>query len=120
SYMFAYCDALISIDLSTFDTSSVTSIRGIFYNCSSLTSLDVSTFDTSSVTDMYGMFAHCSSLTSLDFRLADFTTVTSYSSMFTGITNGITITVLDSAAQTWINARLGDASKTGNVTIYVP
>jgi hypothetical protein len=37
--------------------------------------------------------------------------------MFTGITNGITITVLDSAAQTWINARLTDAGKTGTVVI---
>ena len=92
----------------------------MFYGCSALTSLDLSTFDTSSVRTMYYMFQGCSSLTSLDFRLADFTTVTSYSSMFTGITNGITITVLDSAAQTWINARLTDAGKTGNVTIYVP
>ncbi|NLA33221.1 MAG: hypothetical protein GX864_04725, partial [Mollicutes bacterium] len=60
------------------------------------------------------------SLTSLDFRLADFTTVTTYTNMFSYITSGITITVLDTSAQTFINARLGDASKTGNVTIYVP
>ena len=66
---------------------------------------------------MGSMFSNCRSLTSLDFRLADFTTVTTYTSMFFGITNGITITVLDSAAQTWINARLTNAGKTGTVVI---
>jgi len=34
----------------------------MFYNCSSLTSLDVSGFDTSSVTNMASMFQNCSSL----------------------------------------------------------
>ena len=40
--------------------------------------------------------------------------------MFNNITSGINIIVKDTDAQTFINARLSDASRTGNVTIYVP
>jgi surface protein len=38
----------------------------MFYNASSLTSLDLSSFNTSSVTNMISMFRGASSLTSLD------------------------------------------------------
>ena len=36
--MFNYCTDIISIDLSNFDTSSITNMRYMFYGCSSLTS----------------------------------------------------------------------------------
>jgi len=115
--LFSSCSALISIDLSSFDVSNVTNMSSMFSICSSLTSIDLGSFDTSSVESMDFMFAWCNSLINIDFRLADFTTVTSYLMMFSGITNGITITVLDATAQTWITARLTDASKTGTVVI---
>jgi len=63
SYMFINCSSLTSLDVSGFDTSSVTNMSYMFYNCSSLTSLDVSGFDTSSVTAMTSMFQSCTSLT---------------------------------------------------------
>ena len=40
-------------NLSTFNTSSVTSMSCMFSGCSSLNSLDLSTFNISSVTNMY-------------------------------------------------------------------
>lgn len=43
--------AVKSLDLSHFDTSSVTSMRGMFGNCSLLEEVDISSFDTSNVTD---------------------------------------------------------------------
>ena len=43
------------LDLSSFDTSNVTSMWGMFYN-SQATTLDLSSFDTSKVTDMSDMF----------------------------------------------------------------
>ena len=39
SSMFAYCSGLTSLDLSGFDTSTVTIMLSMFYDCSSLTSL---------------------------------------------------------------------------------
>ncbi len=66
SAMFYYCRGLTSLDLSNWNTGSVTDMNGMFYGCSSLTSLDVSKWDTGSVTDMGYMFNGCSGLTSLD------------------------------------------------------
>ena len=56
SYMFEYCNTLISIDLSDFNTNNVTNMNRMFYNCESLTSINFSNFNTSEVTDISGMF----------------------------------------------------------------
>ena len=47
--MFNGCYSLRLLDLSTFNTISVTSMSWMFYECSSLSSLDLYTFNTSSV-----------------------------------------------------------------------
>ena len=49
----------------------MTDMTNMFLNCSSLTSLDLSSFNTSKVTTMERMFDLCCSLTSLD--LSNFT-----------------------------------------------
>lgn len=81
-FMFAYCSSLSSINLTRFDTSSVTSMRFMFGDCLSLESLDLSSLDTSSVLDMYGMFSDCSSLRSLDLSSLDTSSVNDMSCMF--------------------------------------
>ena len=99
SYMFSSTDfsgsnvntlkmKFTSLDVSGFDTSSVTNLSYMFYLCSdsNLTTLDVSGFDTSNVTDMNHMFA-CymnapSYLTTLDLRNWDFSNVTTVASLF--------------------------------------
>ena len=82
--MFYGCSSLASLDLSSFDTSSVTDMVGMFEGCSSLSSLDLSSFDTSGVTDMGGMFYGCSSLASLDLSSFDTSRVTDMVWMFEG------------------------------------
>ncbi|MBO5394325.1 MAG: BspA family leucine-rich repeat surface protein [Clostridia bacterium] len=84
SYMFNFCNSLTSLDLSTFETSSVTDMSYMFNFCNSLTSLDLSTFETSSVTNMSRMFASCSSLTSIGLSSFDTSSVTDMSYMFGG------------------------------------
>ena len=64
--MFGNCTSLTSLDVSSFDTSKVTSISGMFNGCESLTSLDVSSFDTSNVKYVNNMFYGCTSLTDLN------------------------------------------------------
>ncbi|MCF0259678.1 MAG: BspA family leucine-rich repeat surface protein, partial [Erysipelotrichaceae bacterium] len=66
SYFFVGFSGLTAFDLSSFDTSNVTNMKGMFNSCSSLTDLNVSVFDTRNVTDMSYMFVGCSSLPSLD------------------------------------------------------
>ena len=87
SYMFNCCESLTNLNLSSFDTSSVTDMSHMFSSCNSLTSLDLSNFDTSSVTDMSYMFETCKSLTSLDLSNFNTSSVTNMYLMFAGCNN---------------------------------
>jgi surface protein len=60
--MFSGCSSLTTVDLSGFNTSSVTNMGNMFKDCTSLTELDLTTFNTSSVVSCMGMFSGCSSL----------------------------------------------------------
>jgi surface protein len=54
--MFGGCQSLISIDLSSINTSKVKKMNDLFWKCKSLQFLNLSNFDTSEVTTMYGRF----------------------------------------------------------------
>ena len=84
SDMFAYCAALIRLDVSKFDTKNVTNIYGMFYGCAALTQLNVSKFDTKNVTDMSKMFSGCTALTQLDVSKFETKNVTDMYGMFDG------------------------------------
>ena len=93
SQMFSYCNALTSLDLSSFNTSNVTHMGSMFYDCNSLTSLDLSSFNTSKVTNMSYMFSGCYALTSLTLPSSfDTSNVTVMSGMFS---NCYALTSLD-------------------------
>lgn len=79
--MFYNCRVLTSIDLSTFNTSKVTTMNGMFNQCG-FTSIDVSGFDTSKVTDMNSMFFNCEKLRTLDLSNFDTSNVTGMAYMF--------------------------------------
>ena len=81
-FMFLSMSNIVEIDLSNFDTSSVTDMSYMFYYCFSLSSLNVSNFDTSLVTDMSYMFFFCSSLEFLDVSNFNTSLVTNMQSMF--------------------------------------
>ena len=66
SYMFGDCKSLTSLNLSSFDTSKVTDMSEMFTDCNNLESLDLSNFDTSQLTNMFGMFIYCKYLTSIN------------------------------------------------------
>ena len=70
--MFYSMSNIIEMDLSNFDTSTVTDMYSMFYGCYSLNSLNLSSFNTSLVTDMSFMLYNCSSLKNLD--LSNFNT----------------------------------------------
>ncbi len=65
AWMFSSC-TFSRLDLSTFDTSSVTDMDNMFEDCQSLEELDLSGFDTSNVQNMGRMFFMCYALKELD------------------------------------------------------
>ena len=87
-WSFTFEDGLIlSINLSNFDTSSITDMSGMFAMCNNLAELDLSSFDTSQVTDMSVMFDGCNNLMELDLSSFNTSLVTDMSEMFDGCNN---------------------------------
>ncbi len=87
-YMFANCQSLENLNLSSFKTSNVEEMNFMFKGCSKLTTLDLSGFDTSKVTNMDSMFKECSALKNLEISNFNTEQVTEMEGMFhkTGLT----------------------------------
>lgn len=81
-FMFAHCQNLSSLDLSTFDTHNVENMSCMFSECFRLTSLDFSKFNTQKVNNMSYMFGGCYRLTSLDLSSFDTQNVENMRNMF--------------------------------------
>lgn len=64
---FQDCSGLTSLDLSTWDTSNVTSMENMFFGCESLASINLSGLNMSNVKTMYLAFRDCKKLTNIDF-----------------------------------------------------
>ena len=69
--MFSFCKNIKELDLSSFNTCSVTIMDNLFRECHKLQSIDLSNFNTSNVKSMIYMFYNCNSLTSLDLSNFD-------------------------------------------------
>ena len=82
SFMFSGCEDLISIDLSSFNSSKVTNMSYMFRDCNNLTTANFNSFNTSKVENMQGMFQSCKSLKSLDLSSFKTNKVTDMSEMF--------------------------------------
>ena len=69
SYMFNNCNNIISIDLSSFDSSDVTNMSSMFKDCINLNNLILDNLNTNNVTDMSFMFKKCC-FEKIDFPLS--------------------------------------------------
>ena len=67
SYMFSGCTNIISIDLSSFDTSNVIDMKHMFSICCFMEKINLSNLKTDKVTDMSYMFNRCLSLEKIEF-----------------------------------------------------
>ena len=90
--MFTY-SGLTILEASSWDTSNVTNMVGIFEGCSRLTKLNISNWNTSNVTNMCFTFRDCPNLTELDVSGWDTSNVTEIANMFADCTNLKTIYV---------------------------
>jgi len=93
--MFAGCESLTTLDLSSFDTSKVVDMSYMFFNCYSLKTINFGNFNTSNVKRMHYMFECCKSLTSLDLSSFNTKNVYNMSCMF-GSCHSLTDIVLSS------------------------
>lgn len=94
--MFFGCSALTSLDLNSWNTSSLQTAMSMFQGDSKLTSLQLDQWDTSSLTGLGSMFYGCSSLTSLNLGWADVSKLTNLYQTFYGCSK---LTALD--LSTW-------------------
>lgn len=74
-----------SLDLSEFNTLSVSNMSTMFRGMGELTSLDMSSFNTSKVTSMRAMFQHTGALPNLDLTHFDTSKVVDMRGMFSGV-----------------------------------
>ena len=71
SFMFADCDNIISIDLSSFDASNATDISHMFYKNYQLESINFNNFNTKNVVNMSYMFVKCTKIEEIDISSFD-------------------------------------------------
>ena len=57
SYMFSNCTSLTELNLKSFDTSSVTTMKSMFESCIEIKSLDLTSFNTKKCKSFDDMFA---------------------------------------------------------------
>lgn len=84
SKMFAGCEALKSVETSSFITTKVTTLEKMFYDCKSLKYIDVSSFKTENAIKMNSMFHNCKSLTSVDMSRFSSKNCNNMADMFAG------------------------------------
>ena len=88
----------------------------MFRGLRNLSSLDISNFDTNSVTNMSSMFVSCYSLMTLKFNKANFLNVTTYNNMFGGVSNDINIFLKDDTQVNWLKDKFTNLT---NVVVEV-
>ena len=71
-----------SIDLSSFDTSNVVDMSGMFINMPNITNLDLITFDTRKVTNMASMFSNIPNIENIDLHTFETPSLTTMANMF--------------------------------------
>jgi len=92
--MFNSCYKLTTIQLNNWNVSNVEYFTDMFFGCKKLTNLNLTNWNTSSAKSMQSMFFNCFSLTSLDLSSFNTTNVESMKNMFSvnlSSSNGIQI-----------------------------
>ena len=121
SYMFINCQSLEEIDISNWQTSTITNMESMFSLCTALKTVHMDNIDTSGVTGMTNMFYKCTSLVSIDLSMLDTSSLSSMEGMFNECTSlrtvklsGINTPQLTSLKNTFYNCRsLEEADLTG-------
>ena len=84
SYMFASFSNLISIDISSIDTSTALNLTRMFYMSGNLITLDLRNFNTNNILSMYGLVQYCSKLQQIDLSSFNTSNLIGMGAMFYG------------------------------------
>ena len=119
SSMFAGCNGLTNLNLSSFNTCNVTNMSSMFEGCSGLSSLNISSFNTSYVTNMSSMFAGCNGLTNLNLSSFNTCNVTNMSSMFEGCSglSSLNISSFNTSYVTNMSSMFEGCSRIGSLNL---
>ena len=111
-HMFGNCKSLTNLDLTGLNTSKVTNMCSMFYGCKNITTINLSDIDTGNVTQMSDMFEFCPSLTSLDLSSLNTSAVKYMNSMFSGCSSlkSIDLSGLDTSKVTSMSNMFSDCS----------
>jgi len=91
-FMFEGCSNLIKINLSTLNSSNITSMMYTFTNCIQLEIVDFTSFQSSSITRMDFLFSGCSNLVNINgFEDLDTSSLIKTAGMFLGCTNLVSL-----------------------------
>lgn len=115
--MFRGCTNLKKLDLTSFNTRTITNFSSMFEGCASLTRLDLSAFDTGNATDMSSMFSGCSNLSSLNVTSFNTAKVTNMSSMFSGCSSlpSLNVTTFNTGNVTNFSSMFEECEKLGSI-----
>ena len=100
--MFSHCKELISIDLSSFDVSKVTSMDYMFNNCYNLKFLNLSNFAPSNITSMYQTFRNCSGLIYLNLKSLETNNKTNISQTLILVPNNVKFCIENEDTQNYL------------------
>lgn len=81
--LFAYCNNLVSVDLSNFNTQNVTTLDCAFGSCSELKNINFASFKTPNLINLRSMFLS-TPVVNLDLSMFDVSKVTDFTAMFSG------------------------------------
>lgn len=83
--LFAKCETLKQLDLSTWDVSNVKNMQGVFQGCNNIENIKMVNWNTENVTNMMQMFYGCGALTELDLSNFNTSNVTDMQQMLSGV-----------------------------------
>lgn len=105
-----------------FVTTNVTNMGLMFAWCQNLEKLDISTFTSTNTSSFQDMFHGCNSLGYIDMRNLTFDSVKNYNNMFgnrnSGVPNDCEIIVKSSTEKTWINTNFSFLTNVKTVAEY--
>jgi surface protein len=102
--IFYACNSLKSLNLSSFNTTSVRNMKGMFSGCSELVSLDLSNFNFTSISNVEDMFSGCSELDYVN--LYNFHDINETGNMFSGVKDNLVFCIGDESKERFYNLKI--------------
>ena len=102
--MFSNCPELVTLDLSSANTSKATRMESIFYGAKNLKHLDISNFRADASPNVHNMFNSCLSLLDIKANNFEFTKAVNNSNIafHNTVSNDIDIKVKNAAEKAWL------------------